>query len=277
MGRLLPFDRPLSLHHLTALDATPAELVGIAAAVDCSRVCLFTYVPDEARHLFPMVTMDMRAEVAAALARAGVRLHNIEVFPLTLDADLKAFRSGLEVGAVLGAARATAHVHIEDEGQAIDAFGRFCDLAAEYRLAVGLEFNAFSKARTVTSAAVIVRGAARANGDIALDLLHAVRSGATPSDVVAVALLIGYAQICDGPPTIPRESRWREAIEERALPGEGAFPIAAMLAALGANVVIDVEVPQVHAMRAGVPAIQRARRAIEAARRFANGVVDAHT
>jgi len=107
--------------------------------------------------------------------------------------------------------------------------------------------------------------------------LHAARSGATPSDVVAVALLIGYAQICDGPPTIPRESRWREAIEERALPGEGAFPIAAMLAALRADVVIDVEVPQVHAMRAGVPAIQRARRAIEAARRFANGVVDAHT
>jgi len=276
MALPLPFDRPLSLHHLTALDATPAELVGIAAAVDCGRVCMFTYVPDKARHLFPVVTMDMREEVAAALAKAGVRLHNLEVFPLTPNTDLDAFRPGLQVGAMIGAVRATAHIHIEDEGQAIDAFGGFCDLAAEYRLAVGLEFNAFSKVRTITSAAAIVLGAARPNGDIALDLLHAVRSGAMPSDVAAVASLIGYAQICDGRLTIPRESHWREAIEERALPGEGAFPIAAMLAALRTEVVIEVEVPQVRAMRAGVPAIDRARRAIEAARRFTNGMVDAH-
>jgi len=269
-------DRPLSLHHLTALDTTPAKLVGIAGAIDCARVCLFTHVPDDARHLFPMVTVDTREEVASALAKAGVRLNNLEVFPLTPDADLNAFRPGLEIGAGLGAARATAHVHFMQENEAMEAFGRFCDLAAEYHLAVGLEFNAFSKVRTVTSASAIVRGAARANGDIALDLLHAVRSAAMPSDVVTVAPIIGYAQVCDGPLAISRESRWREAIEERALPGEGEFPIAAMLAPLRAEVVIEVEVPQTKAMRAGVPALERARRAVEAARRFTKGMVDAH-
>jgi len=269
-------DRPLSLHHLTALDTTPAELVGIAGALDCARVCLFTHVPEEARHLFPMVTMGMREEVAATLAQAGVHLHNLEVFPLNPNANLNAFRIGLEVGAALGAMRATAHIHIENEGEAIDTFGRFCDLAAEYRLAVGLEFNAFSKVRTTTAAAAIVRSAARANGDIALDFLHAVRSSATPSEVVAVAPIIGYAQICDGSLAIARGSRWREAIKERALPGEGAFPIAAMLAPLRAEVVIEVEVPQADAMRAGVPALERARRAVEAARRFTNGVANAH-
>jgi len=275
-GPPVPLDRPLSLHQLTALDATPAELVGIAGALGCARVCLFTHVPGEARHLFPMVTSDKREPVAAALAQAGVRLHNLEVFPLTPNVDLDAFRAGFEVGAGLGAARATAHIHIDDKGTAIDAFGRLCDLAAEYGLAVGLEFNGFSKVRSPTAAAAIVRGAARTNGDIALDFLHAIRSGATVSDVNQIANLVGYAQICDGPLTIAREARWREAIEERALPGEGALPIGAMLAPLRADVVIEVEVPQASAMRAGVPAIERARRAVEAARRFTVGAVDAY-
>lgn len=269
-------DRSISLHHLTALDSTPTELVAIAGALECPRVCLFTNVPEPARHLFPMVAPDTREQVSAALAQAGVRLHNIEVFPLTPNLDFSVFHRGLELGAILGAARATAHIHIEEQDEAIDAFGRFCDLAAEYRLEVGLEFNAFSKIRTPIAAAAIVHRAARANGDIVLDFLHAMRSGASADELRQIASIVGYAQICDGPRAITRESRWHEAIEERALPGTGAFPIAAMIAPLRADVVIEVEVPQTDAMRAGVSAIERARRAIEAARRFTNGVTNAH-
>lgn len=269
-------DRPISLHHLTALDSTPAELVTIAGTLGCPRVCLFTNVPETARHLFPIVTLDMREQVSEALAQAGVRLHNIEVFGLTPNEDLSAFHSGLAMGASLGAARATAHIHIEDQDEATQAFGRFCDLAAEYRLKVGLEFNSFSKIRTASAAATIVHRAARANSDIVLDFLHAIRSGASAHQLRQIASIVGYAQICDGPPAIAREARWHEAIDERALPGTGAFPIAAMIAPLRADVVIEVEVPQADAMRAGVPAIERARRAVEAARRFTNGAANAH-
>jgi sugar phosphate isomerase/epimerase len=269
-------DRPISLHHLTALDSTPAELVAIAGALACSRVCLFTNVPESARHLFPMVTPDTREQVSDALAQEGVRLHNIEVFPLMPNTDLSVFHRGLELGAILGAARATAHIHIAEQDEAIDAFGLFCDLAAEYRLEVGLEFNAFSKIRTPSAAAAIVHGAARANGDIVLDLLHAVRSGASAYELRQIAPIVGYAQICDGPLAIAPELRWHEAVDERALPGTGAFPIAAIIAPLRADVVIEVEVPQTDMMRAGVTAIERARRAIEAARRFTNGATNAH-
>lgn len=271
----MPIDRPLSLHALTALDAAPVALIAIARALGCDRVCLFTHVPDAARHVYPCVTADARSAVAAALAESGVRLHNIEVFPLTPESDLAAFRPGLALGAALGAERATAHVHIEDRVLATAAFARFCDLAAEHGLRVGLEFNAFSKVGTAAAAAAIVRGAARDNGDVALDFLHAVRSGATPTGLAALAPLVGYAQICDGPLEIADDARWPEAIGERGLPGAGAFPIAAMLAPLGTEVVIEVEVPQTAAMRAGVPAIERARRAVEAARRFTEGLADA--
>lgn len=264
-------DRPLSLHQLTALDAGPLDLIAIAGALGCEHVCLFTHVPEQARHVYPMVTPAMRAQVADALGEAKVSLYNLEVFPLTVDANLDDFRPGLEIGTTLGAHRATAHIHIADEAEAADSFGQFCDVAMEHDLSVGLEFNAFSKVRSPVAAAAIVQAAARANGDIALDFLHAVRGGATPDALAPLAPLVGYAQICDGPAEIAREERWREAIENRALPGKGAFPIAEMLAPLRADIVIEVEVPQ-HALRdAGVPALDRARRAVAAARRFTGG------
>jgi sugar phosphate isomerase/epimerase len=262
----MPASRPLSLHHLTALDTSPAELIAIAGTLGCDHVCLFTHVPEQARHVYPMVTAADSRAVAAALAAAGVRLHNLEVFPLTADVQLADFRDGLAVGASLGADRATAHVHVEDGAQAIDLFGRFCDLAAGYGLKVGLEFNGFSAAKTPARALEIEQAAGRANGDIALDFLHAVRSGADPAELAAIASHVGYAQICDGPADMPAEGRWREAIGDRMLPGDGDFPIAAMLAPLRRDVVIEVEVPQKTEQKAGVPPLDRARRAIDAAR-----------
>lgn len=267
-----PLRRPLSLHHLTALDTTPGQLVDIAGALGCDHVCLFTHVPEQARHVYPAVTRSMSGDISRALADAGVTLHNLEVFPLTPDVDLNVFREGLEVGASLGAKRGTAHVHIAEEAHAANIFAAFCDLAAEYGLSVGLEFNAFSKVRTPAAAAAIVGAVARYNGDIALDFLHFVRSGAGPAVLAQVAPLVGYAQICDGPAEITREDRWHEAIENRSLPGAGVFPIASMLAPLRADVVVEIEVPQ-HALRDdGVPPIERARAAVDAARQFTQGV-----
>ena len=85
MNDFLRVHHPLSLHHLTALDASPAELIGIAGALGCTHVTLFTHVPEAARHVYPMVTAEAVAELRAALDRSGVTLCNLEVFPLDSD------------------------------------------------------------------------------------------------------------------------------------------------------------------------------------------------
>jgi sugar phosphate isomerase/epimerase len=260
--------RPLSLHQLTALDASPAELVAIASTLGCEHVCLFTHVPERARHIYPAVTNETRQAVADGLERSGVSLFNLEVFPLTTDVALDEFRAGLELGASLGARRATAHIHIEDAAQATETFAGFCDLAAEYGIGAGIEFNAFSKVRSLAAAAGLIAAVARHNADIVLDCLHAVRSGAEPEEIAAHADQIGYAQICDGPREVARDARWAEAIEERMIPGDGDFPLAAMLRHLHPSTVIEVEVPQARAAAEGVRSLERARRAVEGARRF---------
>src|SRR3546814_3157104 len=71
----------LSLHHLTALDATPAELATIAGRLECQHITLFTHVPEQARAMFPCVMPDDVPALSDALASANVSVCNLEVFP----------------------------------------------------------------------------------------------------------------------------------------------------------------------------------------------------
>lgn len=266
MNDFLMAPAKLSLHHLTALDASPAELVAIAGRLGCDHVCLFTHVPGPITGLFPRVGEADVAELSASLRRAGVTLCNLEVFPLDADPDWAGFERALAVGQALGASRATAHIHDLDDREGAAALARFSDLAARFGIVAGLEFNAFSAVRTLPQAAAILDAADRPDASLVCDMLHLMRGGGGPSDIAAARDRIGYLQICDGPRDRTRDEAWHEAIRERGLPGTGDFPLAAALAALRPGTIVDVEVPQHAARKAGVPPFERARRAVEAAR-----------
>ena len=257
----------LSLHQLTALDAPPIELVSIAQALGVGSVCLFTHVPEAAAGRFPVVAQADVDEVRRALEDAGVTLSNLEVFSLDRNGPRTDLDAGLAIGAALGATRATGHLHeIDSEQEAIDRFATFADQAARHGIIAGLEYNNFSAITNVASAERIVRGAG--SGSIVLDLLHTVRGGASLNDIERVADLVSYAQLCDGPSDMASDGRWREAVGERLLPGEGEFPLIELLLPLHDDVMFDIEVPQSSARKAGVPAIERARRAVHASRRL---------
>lgn len=256
----------LSLHHLTALDASATELIAIAGRLGCDHVCLFTHVPDEIAKLFPCICEEDVAEVASALRQAGVTLCNLEVFPLDREPDWAGFERSLAVGQSLGAGRATVHIHGIDDAAAAATLARFCDMAAGFGIVAGLEFNGFSAVRTLKQAAAIVAAADRANAALVCDMLHFVRNGCTVADLGVERDRIGYLQICDGPLDRDESEVWHEAIRERGVPGTGQFPIAKALSLLRPDTVIDVEVPQHAARKAGEPAIDRARRAVQAAR-----------
>ncbi|MDB5671771.1 MAG: xylose isomerase-like barrel family protein, partial [Alphaproteobacteria bacterium] len=204
--------------------------------------------------------------VAGALDANGVRLCNLEVFPLDRDGGLERFREGLEIGAALGAGRATAHIHDADADQAVARFAAFAAYAAGFGIVAGLEFNAFSAITDLAAAASIVRKAGV--GSLVLDTLHLVRSGGGAADVAAVADLADYCQLSDGPRRIEQDQRWREAVAERMIPGEGEFGIADLLRPLRGGTIIEIEVPQKAAMIAGVSAEQRAGRAVAGGRRM---------
>ena len=121
--------------------------------------------------------------------------------------------------------------------------------------------------RTLAHAASIVAKAKRANASVLIDALHFSRSGGLPAHVKQVdPALLRYAQICDASAEIPAPTDTpaliREARTGRLLPGEGALPLAELVAALPAGAPLAIEAPC--RATANLPALERAKLAYRA-------------
>jgi len=167
----------------------------------------------------------------------------------------------LEAGARIGATRVLCSGDEQDHAVVADRFAELCAAAAEFGLMVDLEFMPFRAVRTLEQARdVIVRSRAE-NAAIAIDALHLMRSGGSPSSLAGLEpKLVGCVQLCDAPAVGPPAHELAfEARERRLLPGAGELPLEAILQAVGARRSIDAEVPLGHAMPDLTP-LERARR-----------------
>jgi sugar phosphate isomerase/epimerase len=102
---------------------------------------------------------------------------------------------------------------------------------------------------------------------VLVDALHFSRSGGIPAHIGQVdPALLRYAQICDASADVPAPTDTaaliREARTGRLLPGEGALPLAELVAALPAGVPLAIEAPC--RATAELPPAERARRAYAA-------------
>jgi sugar phosphate isomerase/epimerase len=260
--------RPLAIHQITAMEASPPDLLSIAAQLGCQHACVFVHLPTPGVP-FPAVTQAMKRDMLDRMDATGVTVSNIEYFPLTEDVDVNEFRAALDLGAQLGAHRLVTHIHDPVDERAAANLARLADMAAVRNMQVGLEFMGLTPAcNSIARAVNFIRMAGRANAGIAIDCLHLIRTGGTAEDVAAVpAEYFSYAQLCDGPDLSVQSDYLAEAMN-RMVPGEGVFPIAAILDAMPASVAVDVEVPSLTGQQQGIPALDRARRAVEAGRRL---------
>jgi sugar phosphate isomerase/epimerase len=108
----------------------------------------------------------------------------------------------------------------------------------------------------------IVRGAGAATSGVIVDALHLQRTGGTPADVAATEpTLIAGVQLCDGPPTMEADGIVTEARCDRQFLGEGAFPLAQLLAVIPEALPIALEIPAERLRLRGESALERAQRA----------------
>jgi sugar phosphate isomerase/epimerase len=201
------------------------------------------------------------------MKKTGVGVSNIEFFPISPDDEAESYRNSLALGAQLGANRAVVHIHHPDDDAAVERLRQVADLAAEYGLSLGLEFMGITPfCNSLQRALWFVEAADRDNVGIAVDALHLVRTGGTPEDLKAIAPdRFSYAQICDGHGLHKSDSYLSEALG-RVMPGDGDFPLQAIIEALPAATPLDVEVPLQRQADNGFGALDRAREAVERAR-----------
>ena len=258
----------ISLHHLTAMDASPGELVRYAARENCRLVSLFGHMPAAHRRHYPMVEPNEVEGLARLMHELGVSCHALEVFPLVRDPDWQAIRQALAIGHQLGASFAVVHSQLADRNEAADQLARLSDLAARHHIIPAVEFNPFSHCATLPAAVSLCRAVTErgAKCKVILDTLHAARCAASTAQIAQAAPHIAFVQLSDGPLEMAEDARWKEAIGERQRPGEGDLPLAAMIAPFGPEMVYDLEVPRRSEREAGICAQDRCTRAIRQAR-----------
>jgi len=229
-------------------DADPLQQIEAAAAAGFDAVGLCINPPDR---LGASLVRDpaQRRSVKARLADLGMRVLDIELFPLLPDFDIASLSPVLEACADLGAEFLLVTGNDTDEQRACDNYGQLCGFAASLGLRPMLEFISYRPLRDIHQAERWLRQVDSAAAGTCVDALHLFRSGGTLDDLRRTPPQhIGYAQLCDAASMLPaqdfsNQELVRESRTNRRLPGEGVFPLAQFLEVLPPGVPISVEAP----------------------------------
>lgn len=261
--------RPMSLAHLTVLDADPVTLIEAAAAGGFDAIGLRVVPPVAGDVIVPVVgDLPLQRRIRERLRATGLFVLDIEAVWLQPHTEIDALRPALELGAELGA-RHVLTVGFDPDGTRLaDTFGAFSAAAQDCGLRTMLEFIPYSTLPTLQSACDLLAAVKPADAGLLVDALHLSRSGGHPRDLAAYdPALFSYVHLCDAPAAIPPEGEIRpEARGGRLFPGEGGLWLDAFLDAFPPDTPVGIEAP--NPAYAGRPAAERARRAGEATRGF---------
>lgn len=260
----------VSLAALTVLDAGPVGQIEAAHAAGFDHVGL---------RLQPLVAGDRtivgddaaERAVRDALARTGLRVLEIGVFPIAPETQVENWGPTLAFSHRIGARYIVCPVEDADAARRVATLRTLAALAETCALVVLIEFNPYSACRTLAEAAAIARAVQRPNVKLLVDVLHLSRSGGSPDDLRAYdAADIPLVHFCDAPAPQPSGSRSLDALRTesrtaRLSPGEGALWLDELLAVIVHDTAISVEAPS--AAHAHLSAAERARHALDATRR----------
>lgn len=239
--------RSISIAHLSALDASPAELIAIAAACGCEFVGLrlLPVTADEAPSAL-ICDNRFRGDVRRRADDAGVAVLDVELFRLTGQTRVDEFEPALAAAHELGARHVLTQAHDTDDGRAMANFAALCERAAPYGLTCDIEFLSWTPMRDVAAAKRFVAGVGQPNAGICIDTLHFWRSQCDPAEIDQLPRSwLNFVQIADarGPVFATDEEMIRVAREDRALPGDGDIDLKAIIARLPAGMPLALEVP----------------------------------
>ena len=266
-----------SLSHFTVLDASPADVVSIAADAMLDAVGLRLHpdplFPDQPPDGTPSISSPNFKEVRRRLADTGLAVLDVEVVRLLPDTEPDHYVPLMEMATDLGAAHMVVTGSDPDEARTIDNFGELCALAEPFGLSVMLEFVRYGEVKSMAQAHKVITACGARNAKILIDSLHFFRADETPDDVRALDPdLFPYIQISDGPLLPPEGDSIRiEGRGNRLFPGEGELPLAELVNALPSGIPLTVEVANDEIARKYSPA-QRAQGAADSLNAFIAGL-----
>jgi sugar phosphate isomerase/epimerase len=259
--------RPLSLDHLTVIEASPLELIEAAAAGGFTHVGLRIVRPLAAADIVEVVGQpQLQRELKARMSATGVKVGLIESIWMAADTDPASLEPALATGAELGARLVLVGGNDPDEKRLTDNLAALAAIAQPYGLDIAFEFMPFTQVQSYEQALRIKQAAGQRNLRLLIDALHLSRSGRDLRKLAKFdSTTICYVHLCDAQAAIPPADGLRdEARLNRLYPGEGELPLDEFLDAMPDDAPIGLEAPC--RAYAGLPPIERGRIAGEVTR-----------
>ena len=238
---------PLVLAAGSMLDHTPIVMIDAAAAAGFDAVGLRLSNPPTAAH-----AVGDPSAVRRHAERRSMTVHDAEVFRIGSDDDPRPL---IERTAAVGAQFLLAVSDTSIRADTVAGISSLVELARPEGVQIALEYMAWTDPAGPLDAVAIAH---ETGCCVVVDLLHHVRVGADAADLRAVVEsgTLGWVQLCDATATCSGDLV-HEARHRRLVPGHGALPLTELLACIGSEVTISVEV-QSDALRS-VDAYERAR------------------
>jgi sugar phosphate isomerase/epimerase len=257
----------LSLAQLTINNATAPELIAAAAEAGFDAVGLRVVSPAGVGAHPPLAGDAVRLrEAVRALRASGLAALQVNSFWIVPGTTRETFLPVLEAAVELGAGHVLAVIDEPNLPRGIAVLADCAAAAAPAGIKLALEFQPYGAVKNLHQASDIV--GRFGNAGVVVDALHLYRSGGTAAEVAALPPgRLAFVQFCDAPRRVPPMEELRvEARGRRLYPGDGELPLPALLEALPAGTVLDLEIPCERTMH--LPFAQQARLAADATRRL---------
>ncbi len=185
-------------------------------------------------------------DIKKVLADAGMDVLDILAFYVQPPHTAEDFKPAFEAAAEFGARYLLTQSDDPEWTRLCDNFGRFCDLAASFRLTPSIEFVPNRQLGTLPLALKLAKDVGRPDLPILIDPLHLIRSEAKPSDLKTIdPKHFPYAQMSDGvlAPGEPSLALAKKlGVGQRRMPGDGTLPLREIFDVMPPGMDISIEV-----------------------------------
>jgi sugar phosphate isomerase/epimerase len=264
--------RKYSLSHLTVLGWTTPEMIYNAKLIGYDYVSI--------RNIYMGLKGEINYDLSGknrlykltkkALADTEMKIHDIELAMIRDDRDVSSYEPAIEVAAELGATDVISSIWSPNKGYYIEQFAKLCDIAAQYKLYVNLEFVTWANVYDLKNAKEVVNTVNKSNAAFLIDTLHFYRSNVELSELDEIPeSYLRIVHICDGPKEKPlnKEKLIYTGRDARLYVGEGAIDISAIIKRLPKDIILSIELPHNQRVQ-DYGYTEHARRCLEIAKKY---------
>ncbi|MCD8329124.1 MAG: sugar phosphate isomerase/epimerase [Lachnospiraceae bacterium] len=249
--------RKYSIAHLSALQVPPQDMVYMAAAAGYDYVSIRPVIlgtPGEPNYAVEK-NPEMYKEFDEAMRATGMKLSDIELFRLTDEVDIDAWKPAFEFAQAHDCHQLITSCWTQKKEYAKETLAKLCETIKPYGITANFEFVTWSACPTLKEAKEYITSTGADNIGLLVDTLHFDRSRVTLAELDECPRdWFNFVHLCDGPAPRPamddNEALIHTGRDARYYVGEGCVDIAGIVSHIPDTATLSIELPHIKRVEA---------------------------